>query len=66
MSKSEIKWRKFYLYLMIFIYAVYTPITVFEWIIGEDGFPFTAVVIGFSLPLMRANHIHTIREKQHR
>lgn len=49
---------------MIFIYAVYIPMTVFEWIIGEDGFPYTAVVIGFSLPLMRANHINTIRNKQ--
>ncbi|WP_217589298.1 hypothetical protein [Lentibacillus saliphilus] len=64
MSKTEKKWRTIYLLLMIFIYAVYVPITVFEWIWSEGGIPFTAIIIGSALPLMRKNHIQTIREKE--
>lgn len=64
MSKSEKRWRRFYLILMIFIYVIYVPVTVVEWLAGSGGFPITAVVVGFGLPLMRKNHLNSIREKE--
>lgn len=63
MSKTEKKWRRFYLILMIVIYGIFVPVTVIEWLAGGGGVPYTAVVIGIALPVMRKNHIHTIREK---
>ncbi|GAB3047720.1 hypothetical protein [Virgibacillus ainsalahensis] len=64
MSRSEKKWRKIYLGLMIFIYGVFTPITVFEWLAADGGFPLTALVVGIALPVMRRNHLNQIREKE--
>lgn len=64
MSKTEKKWRRFYLILMIVIYGFFVPVTVIEWLAGDSGVPYTAVVIGLALPVMRKNHIHTIREKE--
>ncbi|TFJ91289.1 hypothetical protein [Lentibacillus salicampi] len=64
MSKTEKRWRRLYLILMIFIYAIYVPVTVVEWLAGSGGFPITAVVVGFGLPLMRKNHLNSIREKE--
>lgn len=64
MSKSEKRWRRFYLIMMIFAYAIYAPITVVEWLGGSGGFPFTAVVLGIGLPLMRKNHIKQIRANE--
>lgn len=64
MSKTEKKWRRLYLFLMIFIYAIYTPVTALEWLAGEGGFPFTAIIVGVALPFMRKNHINQIRAKE--
>ncbi|GAA0588648.1 hypothetical protein GCM10009001_00650 [Virgibacillus siamensis] len=63
MSKSEKNWRRFYMILMIFIYGIFVPVTVFEWLAGSGGFPLTALVVGTALPLMRTNHIRQIQEK---
>ncbi|WP_174614151.1 hypothetical protein [Virgibacillus ihumii] len=49
--------------LMIFIYAIFVPVTVFEWLSGTAGFPLTALVVGTALPVMRTNHISQIQEK---
>jgi len=64
MSKTEKRWRRFYLILMIFIYAVFVPVTVIEWLAGTGGFPITAVVVALGLPLMRKNHLNSIKEKE--
>ncbi|WP_087973444.1 hypothetical protein [Oceanobacillus rekensis] len=64
MSKKEKRWRRLYLILMIFIYAVFVPITVVEWLAADGSFPLTALVVGFALPVMRKNHINQIREKE--
>ncbi|SFD94435.1 hypothetical protein SAMN05216238_10661 [Lentibacillus persicus] len=50
--------------LMIFIYAIFVPVTVIEWLAGTGGFPITAVVVGMGLPLMRKNHLNVIRQKE--
>lgn len=57
MPASEKKWRKVYIGLMIFIYAVYVPVSVVEWLFSEGGFPFTAVLLAIALPFMRKNHL---------
>lgn len=49
---------------MIFIYGIFTPITVHEWLFTDGGFPLTAVVVGFALPFMRKNHLNQVREKE--
>lgn len=64
MSKSEKNWRRFYMIMMICIYGIYVPVTVYEWLAGSGGFPLTAVVVGFGLPLMRKNHLRQIWEKE--
>lgn len=64
MSKSEKNWRRLYLFLMIGIYGIYVPISVYEWLSGAGGFPFTAVVVGIGLPIMRKNHLQQIWEKE--
>ncbi|SFA91164.1 hypothetical protein SAMN04488072_103220 [Lentibacillus halodurans] len=64
MSKTEKRWKRFYLILMVFIYAIYVPVTAFEWLSGTGGFPLTAIVVGVGLPLARINHIRAIREKE--
>lgn len=63
MSKKEKRWRRFYLILMIFIYAVFVPVTVLEWLFGDGRFPLTAIVVGTALPMMRKNHINQIQSK---
>jgi hypothetical protein len=64
MSKTEKKWRRFYLIGMIVIYGIFVPVTALDWLAGDGGVPYTAVVIGLALPMMKKNHIHTIREKE--
>ncbi|GLI82657.1 hypothetical protein ANABIO32_03440 [Rossellomorea marisflavi] len=63
MSKKEKRWRRFYLFLMIFIYAIFIPVTVLEWVAGDGRFPITAVAVGFGMPLIRKNHIQQLRTK---
>ncbi|GAA0432280.1 hypothetical protein GCM10008934_22160 [Virgibacillus salarius] len=48
---SEKSWRRFYLYLMLFIYIIYAPISIIEWLSESGGFPFTAIIVGIALPL---------------
>ncbi|OAT84729.1 hypothetical protein A6P54_20900 [Bacillus sp. MKU004] len=64
MSKKEKRWRRFYLFLMIFFYVIYVPVSVIEWLAGEGGIPLTALVVGIALPYMRKNHIEQIRVRQ--
>ncbi|MBM7588267.1 hypothetical protein JOC86_004864 [Bacillus pakistanensis] len=63
MSKKEKRWRIFYLCLMIFFYAIYVPVSVLMWLIGDEGFPITAVAVGIGLPIMRKNHIQQIQSR---
>ena len=60
---KEKKWRKIYLVLMIFFYAVFVPVTFEEWLLGEGGFPFTAIVVGMALPYMRKNHLLQLQKQ---
>ncbi|ETP69083.1 hypothetical protein AC739_01555 [Planococcus glaciei] len=60
---KEKKWRKIYLVLMIFFYAVFVPVTFAEWLLGEGGFPFTAIVVGMALPYMRKNHLLQLQKQ---
>lgn len=64
MSISEKKWRKIYIGLMIFIYAVYVPVSVFEWLDSDGGFPLTAVLLAVALPLMRKNHLAQLKKER--
>ncbi|MCC5804408.1 hypothetical protein [Rossellomorea vietnamensis] len=64
MSKKEKRWRRFYLLLMIFFYAIYVPVSILEWLAGDGGIPITAVVVGMALPYMRKNHLQQIQVKQ--
>ncbi|MBM6614734.1 hypothetical protein JTF06_07500 [Desemzia sp. RIT804] len=64
MSTSEKKWRKVYIGLMIFIYAVYVPVSVVEWLFSEGGVPFTAVLIAILLPIMRKNHLTQLENER--
>jgi hypothetical protein len=64
MSKKEKRWRRFYLFLMIFFYVVYVPVSVLEWLLGDGSMPVTAVVVGIALPYMRKNHLHQIQMKE--
>lgn len=63
MSKKEKRWRRFYLFLMIFIYAIFIPVTVLEWVVGDGRFPITAVVVGIGLPMIGKNHIQQLQTK---
>ena len=64
MSKKEKRWRRFYLFLMIFFYVIYVQVSVLEWLLGDGGLPVTAVVVGIALPYMRKNHLHQIEMKE--
>lgn len=64
MSISEKKWRKIYIGLMIFIYAVYVPVSVFEWLASDGGFPFVAVLVAIALPFMRKNHLTQLKNEK--
>lgn len=59
MDKKK-KWSRIYLFLMIFFYGVFVPVTILEWLLSDGGFPFTAIVVGLSLPYMRRNHLNQL------
>lgn len=61
MSKKEKNWKRFYLFIMIFFYFIYVPVSVAEWIFSDGGIPLTAIVVGFALPVIRKNHLTKIR-----
>ncbi|MQR93619.1 hypothetical protein [Fictibacillus phosphorivorans] len=63
MSKSEKKWRRFYMMMYIFIYGIYVPYNLFMWLGGNEGFPYAMLGIALGLPMMKKNHINSIREK---
>ncbi|WP_053364890.1 hypothetical protein [Bacillus sp. FJAT-27245] len=62
--KSEKSWKRFYLFMMIFFYAIYVPISLLEWLGGDSGIPVAAVVVGVGLPFIRKNHLIQIKEKR--
>lgn len=64
MSKKEKKWSRIYLFLMIFFYGVFGPVSILLFFLGEEGFPYTLIVVGTALPFMRKNHLTQIREKE--
>lgn len=63
MLAKERKWRKLYLFTMIFIYGLVIPAMLFEWLVLEGKFPLAGFVIGFALPAMRKNHLTKIRQE---
>lgn len=64
--KSEKSWKRFYLFMMIFFYAIYVPVSLLEWLGGDGGIPITAVVVGVALPFIRKNHLSQIKEKRNK
>lgn len=63
MSKREKKWRRIYLFLIIFIYAIFVPVTALDWLAGDGKFPYTAIIVGIALPFIRKNHLTTMKGK---
>lgn len=59
--EKEKKWRRIYLFLMIFVYGIFTPVTVFEWLAGDGRFPLTAIVACLAMPAIRKNHLTRIQ-----
>lgn len=64
MTKNERKWHKIYTALMVFIYIIYIPVSVIEWLSTDSGFPIVALVVGIALPFMRKNHMAQLKEEQ--
>ncbi|MEK4920833.1 hypothetical protein MKX78_02795 [Cytobacillus sp. FSL R5-0569] len=64
MSKKERKWRRIYLFIMLFVYILFVPISLFEWLLSGDRFPLAAAVVAIALPFMRKNHLNTIRKQE--
>ncbi|WP_433746756.1 hypothetical protein [Falsibacillus pallidus] len=63
MGKKEKRWRRFYLFIIIFFYAIYVPVSLLDWVNGE-GFPITVFTVGIALPLLRKNHLKQIQAKE--
>lgn len=61
MTIREKRWRRFYLFLMLFIYVIYVPFSFLEWIFLDGKIPFVAILIGVALPFMRKNHLNNIQ-----
>lgn len=64
MTKKEKKWRRIYLVFLIFIYAIYIPVELFEFITEGGGFPITVIIVGVAYPIVRINHLKQIRLEQ--
>lgn len=64
MAIREKRWRRFYLFLMLFIYVIYVPFSFIEWIFLDGKIPFVAILIGVSLPFMRKNHLQRIQSEK--
>ncbi|RST71481.1 hypothetical protein D4T97_018470 [Siminovitchia acidinfaciens] len=60
---KEKKWRRIYLFLMIFVYGIFTPVTVLEWLFGDGRFPLTALVACLAMPAIRKNHLLKIEQE---
>ncbi|GIP36913.1 hypothetical protein J31TS4_01930 [Paenibacillus sp. J31TS4] len=63
MSAKEKRWKRIYLFLMIFVYAIYVPVSVFEWLAMEERFPLSAFVVAVALPVMRRNHLKQLQSQ---
>ncbi|PKH11253.1 hypothetical protein [Planomicrobium sp. MB-3u-38] len=61
--KKYNRWKKIYLFLMLFFYGIFVPVTAAEWLFSDAGFPFTAVVVGIGLPPMRKNHLAQLKSQ---
>ena len=59
---KEKKWRRIYLFIMIFVYGIYTPVTVIEWVAGDGKFPLTVIIACLAMPFIRKNHLMKLRE----
>jgi hypothetical protein len=59
---KEKKWRRIYMGLMIFVYGIFTPVTVFEWLAADGKFPLTAIVACIAIPAIRKNHLFKIKQ----
>jgi len=64
MSQKEKKWRRIYLALLIFIYCLYIPVEVYEFIQEDKMFPIAVIVVGLAFPVMRYNHLKKIRAEE--
>lgn len=60
---KEKKWRRIYLFLMIFFYGIFVPVTIAEWLFSDGEFPFTAIAVGLALPFMRRNHLAQLQKQ---
>ncbi|PPA68653.1 hypothetical protein [Jeotgalibacillus proteolyticus] len=60
--KKHKRWKRIYLFLMIFFYVIFVPVTVGEWLLGDGGFPFTAIAVGVALPMIRKNHLTQLEQ----
>jgi len=61
---KEKKWRRIYLGLIIFVYGIFTPVTVMEWLLADGKFPLTALVMCFAMPAIRKNHLLKIQQEK--
>ncbi|MGP4071115.1 hypothetical protein ACTWQB_01010 [Piscibacillus sp. B03] len=67
MFRSEKGVKRLFLFLMIFAYVIYIPVTLVELINGTAaiGSVITAVVLGVGLPIMRKRYLNTIKENDY-
>ncbi|MFD2638739.1 hypothetical protein [Piscibacillus salipiscarius] len=67
MFKSEKSIRRLYLFLMIFTYGIYIPVTLVELINGtaSNASLITAVVLATGVPTMRKRHLESIKNKEY-
>ncbi len=57
------RWKRIYFILMIFIYAVFIPVTTLEWLFADGSFPITAIAVGSALPVMKKNHLNQLEQQ---
>ncbi|MBS4210371.1 hypothetical protein [Bacillus sp. FJAT-50079] len=60
----EKKWKRFYLFLMIFFYGIFTPVSFAEWLFADGKFPYTVIIVGIALPAMRKNHLMKLQQQR--
>ncbi|MBU5214813.1 hypothetical protein M3685_25190 [Heyndrickxia oleronia] len=62
MSKQERKWRRIYFWLMIFIYCIYGPVEILEYVLDDGNFPLSFIFVGLAIPFIRKNHLNKFNE----
>lgn len=60
-SKKERKWKWIYLLSMVFIYLIYIPAFLLDWLVLDGKLPLIPLFIGAVFPFMRKNHLKKIR-----